>query len=325
MTQFENLKDTMLIRDRVYDALRREILSGGFAPGETLNILGLSKQMGVSCAPVREALNMLNKDGLVDLMPYKKASVAMGTDADYKAAFDLRLMLEPYALLQSIDMIPGSEIRAMELMKKVGIPNAENRFDDYPFQYSGGMRQRIVIAIALSCQPKILICDEPTTALDVTIQAQILKLIKDLQKEFGYTIVFITHDLGVVANIADRVAVLYAGQIVELGTVEDVFYDPRHPYTWAMLSSLPQLAQRNTELYSITGTPPSLYNKIVGDPFAPRNPYCLKIDTLQDAPMFKVSDTHYAKTWLLDPRAPKIEKPEIICNLHEKLVEAFNI
>ena len=218
-----------------------------------------------------------------------------------------------------------AKIRAIELMKKVGIPNAESRYDDYPFQYSGGMRQRIVIAIALSCQPKILICDEPTTALDVTIQAQILKLIKDLQKEFGYTIVFITHDLGVVANIADRVAVLYAGQIVELGTVEDVFYDPRHPYTWAMLSSLPQLAQRNTELYSITGTPPSLYNKIVGDPFAPRNPYCLKIDTLQDAPMFKVSDTHYAKTWLLDPRAPKIEKPEIICNLHEKLVEAFNI
>lgn len=218
-----------------------------------------------------------------------------------------------------------ARIRAIELMKKVGIPNAENRFDDYPFQYSGGMRQRIVIAIALSCQPKILICDEPTTALDVTIQAQILKLIKDLQKEFGYTIVFITHDLGVVANIADRVAVLYAGQIVELGTVEDVFYDPRHPYTWAMLSSLPQLAQRNTELYSITGTPPSLYNSIVGDPFAPRNPYCLKIDTLLDPPMFQVSETHFAKTWLLDPRAPKIEKPQAIQNLHEKLLAAFNI
>ena len=218
-----------------------------------------------------------------------------------------------------------ARIRAIELMKKVGIPNAENRYDDYPFQYSGGMRQRIVIAIALSCQPKILICDEPTTALDVTIQAQILKLIKDLQKEFGYTIVFITHDLGVVANIADRVAVLYAGQIVELGTVEEVFYDPRHPYTWAMLSSLPQLAQRNTELYSITGTPPSLYNSIVGDPFAPRNPYCLKIDTLKDAPMFQVSETHFAKTWLLDPRAPKIEKPEAIQNLHEKLLKAFNI
>ncbi len=215
--------------------------------------------------------------------------------------------------------------RALDLMKKVGIPNAENRYDDYPFQYSGGMRQRIVIAIALSCQPKILICDEPTTALDVTIQAQILKLLKDLQKEFNYTIVFITHDLGVVANIADRVAVLYAGQIVELGNVEEVFYDPRHPYTWALMSSLPQLAQRNTQLYSITGTPPSLYNKIVGDPFAPRNPYCLKLDTLMDAPMFRVTDTHYAKTWLLDPRAPKVEKPEIIQNIHEKLMKAFNI
>ena len=215
--------------------------------------------------------------------------------------------------------------RALELMRKVGIPNAESRFDDYPFQYSGGMRQRIVIAIALSCQPKILICDEPTTALDVTIQAQILKLIKDLQKEFGYTIVFITHDLGVVANIADRVAVLYAGQVVELGTVEEVFYDPRHPYTWALLSSLPQLAQRNTKLYSITGTPPSLYNQIVGDAFAPRNPYCLKIDTVVEPPMFKVSETHFAKTWLLDEKAPKIEKPEGIQDIHEKLVNAFNI
>ena len=215
--------------------------------------------------------------------------------------------------------------RAIVMMKKVGIPNAEARFDDYPFQYSGGMRQRIVIAIALSCQPKILICDEPTTALDVTIQAQILKLIKDLQKEFGYTIVFITHDLGVVANVADRVAVLYGGQVVELGTCEEVFYDPRHPYTWALLSSLPQLAQRNTKLYSITGTPPSLYNKIVGDSFAPRNPYCLKIDTLKEPPMFQVSETHFAKTWLLDPRAPKVEKPDIIQNIHEKLMDSFNI
>ena len=218
-----------------------------------------------------------------------------------------------------------ARLRALELMNKVGIPNAEHRFDDYPFQYSGGMRQRIVIAIALSCQPKILICDEPTTALDVTIQAQILQLLKDLQKEFGFTIVFITHDLGVVANVADRVAVLYAGQIVELGSVEEVFYDPRHPYTWALLSSMPQLAQKNTKLYSITGTPPSLYNKIVGDPFAPRNPYCLKIDTLEEPPMFQVTDTHYAKTWLLDPRAPKIEKPEIIQDIHGKLVKAFNI
>ncbi len=215
--------------------------------------------------------------------------------------------------------------RALDLMNKVGIPNAAARFDDYPFQYSGGMRQRIVIAIALSCQPKILICDEPTTALDVTIQAQILKLIKDLQREFNYTIVFITHDLGVVANIADRVAVLYAGQIIELGKVDEVFYDPRHPYTWALLSSLPQLAQKNTKLYSITGTPPSLYNQIVGDAFAPRNPYCLEIDTLLEPPMFQVTETHFAKTWLLDPRAPKLEKPEGIRDIHEKLMAAFNI
>ncbi len=215
--------------------------------------------------------------------------------------------------------------RAIELMHKVGIPKAEARFDDYPFQYSGGMRQRIVIAIALSCQPKILICDEPTTALDVTIQAQILELIKDLQKEFGYTIVFITHDLGVVANIADRVAVLYAGQVVELGTVEEVFYDPRHPYTWALLSSLPQLAQKDAKLYSITGTPPSLYNSITGDAFAPRNPYSMKIDTLVEPPMFQVSETHFAKTWLLDPRSKKVEKPEIIQDIHEKILATYHI
>ena len=215
--------------------------------------------------------------------------------------------------------------RAIAMMKKVGIPNAEKRFDDYPFQYSGGMRQRIVIAIALSCQPKILICDEPTTALDVTIQAQILDLLKKLQREFNYTIVFITHDLGVVANIADRVAVLYAGQIVEVGSVYDIFYDPRHPYTWALLSSLPQLAERHSKLFSIAGTPPSLYNSIVGDPFAPRNQYCMKIDTLKEPPMFRVSDTHYAKTWLLDPRSPKVEKPEAIQNIHEKLSIVSNI
>ncbi len=215
--------------------------------------------------------------------------------------------------------------RAIAMMKKVGIPNAEKRFDDYPFQYSGGMRQRIVIAIALSCQPKILICDEPTTALDVTIQAQILDLLKKLQREFNYTIVFITHDLGVVANIADRVAVLYAGQIVEVGSVYDIFYDPRHPYTWALLSSLPQLAERHSKLFSIAGTPPSLYNSIVGDPFAPRNQYCMKIDTIKEPPMFRVSDTHYAKTWLLDPRSPKVEKPEAIQNIHEKLSIVSNI
>ena len=213
--------------------------------------------------------------------------------------------------------------RTLDIMAKVGIPEPEKRFDDYPFEYSGGMRQRIVIAIALSCQPKILICDEPTTALDVTIQAQILRLIKDLQKELGFTTVYITHDLGVVANVAERVAVLYGGQIVELGTVEYIFYDPKHPYTWALLSSLPQLCEKGTDLFSIPGTPPSLYNKIVGDAFAPRNKYALAIDLVEEPPMFQISETHYAKTWLLDPRAPKTEAPKNIQNLHEKIKKTY--
>ncbi len=213
--------------------------------------------------------------------------------------------------------------RTLDIMAKVGIPDPEKRFDDYPFEYSGGMRQRIVIAIALSCQPKILICDEPTTALDVTIQAQIIRLIKDLQKELGFTTVYITHDLGVVANVAERVAVIYGGQIVEIGTVEDIFYDPRHPYTWALLSSLPQLCEKGTDLFSIPGTPPSLYNKIVGDAFAPRSQYAMAIDLKEEPPMFQVSDTHFAKTWLLDPRAPKTETPENIRNLHEKIQKTY--
>ena len=213
--------------------------------------------------------------------------------------------------------------RTIDIMGKVGIPDPEKRFDDYPFEYSGGMRQRIVIAIALSCQPKILICDEPTTALDVTIQAQILRLIKDLQKELGFTTVFITHDLGVVANIAERVAVIYGGQIIEIGTVEDIFYDPKHPYTWALLSSLPQLCEKGTDLFSIPGTPPSLYNKIVGDAFAPRNQYAMAIDLQEEPPMFQVSETHWAKTWLLDPRAPKTEAPVAIQNLHEKIAKTY--
>jgi len=210
---------------------------------------------------------------------------------------------------------------AIELMNKVGIDQAENRYDDYPFEYSGGMRQRIVIAIALACRPKILICDEPTTALDVTIQAQIIKLIKDLQKELGFTIVFITHDLGVVANVADRVAVMYAGQIIEYGTSEEIFYNPQHPYTWALLSSLPQLGIKGENLYAITGTPPSLFEKVVGDAFAPRNPYAMQIDFEEEPPIFMVTKTHYAKTWLLDPRAPKVQKPKVLENLHQRLID----
>ena len=213
--------------------------------------------------------------------------------------------------------------RTLDIMAKVGIPEPEKRYDDYPFMYSGGMRQRIVIAIALSCQPKILICDEPTTALDVTIQAQIIRLIKDLQHQLGYTTVYITHDLGVVANVAERVAVLYGGQIVELGTVEDIFYEPKHPYTWALLSSLTQLAEKGDDLFSIPGTPPSLYNKIIGDAFAPRNAYAMAIDRVKEPPMFQINDHHWAKTWLLDPRAPEVEPPKIIQNLHEKMLKSY--
>lgn len=212
---------------------------------------------------------------------------------------------------------------AIRLLGRVGIPEPEKRFNDYPFQYSGGMRQRVVIAIALACHPDILICDEPTTALDVTIQAQILNLIKDLKKEFGFTVIFITHDLGVVAEIADRVAVVYAGQIVELGTVDDIFYDPKHPYTWSLLSSLPQLGEKGENLYSIPGTPPSLFNEIKGDAFAPRNPYALAVDFVKEPPMFKVSLTHYAKTWLLDPRAGKTERPQIISEITERVAKIY--
>lgn len=211
---------------------------------------------------------------------------------------------------------------AIELMKRVGIPSAEDRFDEYPFMYSGGMRQRIVIAIALACRPKILICDEPTTALDVTIQAQIIQLIRDLSEEYGFTTIYITHDLGVVAKVADTVAVMYAGQVIEYGTAEEVFYDPRHPYTWGLLSSLPQLENGGDELLAIKGTPPSLFEKIKGDAFALRSDYAMKIDFEMEPPMFQVSDTHFAKTWLLHEKAPKVEPPKTIRNLHKKMQAA---
>ncbi|MEQ9764313.1 ABC transporter ATP-binding protein [Streptococcus jiangjianxini] len=208
---------------------------------------------------------------------------------------------------------------AIDYMESVGIPEAAKRFKEYPFQYSGGMRQRIVIAIALACRPDILICDEPTTALDVTIQAQIISLLKDLQAEYRFTTIFITHDLGVVASIADKVAVMYAGDIVEYGTVEDIFYDPHHPYTWSLLSSLPQLADETGVLFSIPGAPPSLYKPIVGDAFAPRSRYAMQIDFEEEAPKFYVNDNHWAKTWLLHPDAPDVDKPEMIQDLHSKI------
>ena len=205
----------------------------------------------------------------------------------------------------------------LEILADVGIDEPAKRYKQYPHEFSGGMRQRVVIAIAVACRPKVLICDEPTTALDVTIQAQILHLIRDLQKKYDLTTIYITHDLGVVANVADRVAVMYAGDIVEIGGCEEVFYDARHPYTWALLSSLPQLGVKGEPLYSIAGTPPNLFHEVQGDAFAPRNPHALKIDFVERPPYFDVSPTHKARTWLLDPRAPKVDPPEHIKHLKE--------
>ena len=210
--------------------------------------------------------------------------------------------------------------RAIKLMDEVGIPEARLRYRQYPFEFSGGMRQRIVIAIALSANPDILICDEPTTALDVTIQAQILELINRLKRERNLSIIFITHDLGVVANMADRIAVMYAGKIVEYGTAEEVFYNPQHPYTWALLSSMPDL-DTNEKLDAIPGTPPNMIYPPVGDAFAERNKYAMEIDYEMQPPMFEISPTHYAATWLLHPNAPKVEIPKIITERIKRMKE----
>ena len=219
--------------------------------------------------------------------------------------------------------LKGEEARriAIEILKDVGISDSERRYKQYPHEFSGGMRQRVVIATAVACNPNILICDEPTTALDVTIQAQILQLLKNLQDKYDLTIIYITHDLGVVANVADRIAVMYAGDIIELGSSEEVFFDPKHPYTWALLSSLPQLGVKGEELYSIKGTPPNLFKEIKGDAFAPRNPHALKIDFEKRPPYFEVTSTHKARTWLLDPRAPKVEPPPLIKKMREMYVK----
>lgn len=201
---------------------------------------------------------------------------------------------------------------AVELLEEVGITDPPRIMKSYPHQLSGGMRQRVVIAIALSGDPDILICDEPTTALDVTIQAKILSLIQNEQRTRGVSVIFITHNFGVVAKMADYIGVMYAGKIIETGTIVDIFYNPKHPYTWGLLSSVSEASDSDERLYTIPGTPPNLANEIVGDAFAPRNPYALNIDFKQEPPMFKISETHYAATWLADERAPKVKLPEII-------------
>lgn len=212
--------------------------------------------------------------------------------------------------------------KALNLLKLVGINDAEKNMKSYPHQLSGGMRQRVVIAIALACEPEVLICDEPTTALDVTIQAKILELIQDIQKKMGISVIYITHDLGVVAKVADYVAVMYAGKIVEKGNIEEIFYHPAHPYTWGLLSAMPDLETEDDRLYTIPGSPPNLLHGVPGDAFSPRNKYALKIDDKAEPPMFQITKTHYAATWLLDPRAPKVEMPEELAKRIERMVAA---
>lgn len=300
--------------------------------GETLAIVGESGS-GKSVAS-RALMGLLAKNGKITegSIEYNGEDLTQYSDSDFAKKIrgkeiamifqDPMTSLNPTMtigkqIMEGIILHQGlnkkeARLKALELIELVGISDPEIRFKQYPHQFSGGMRQRIVIAIALGCNPNVLIADEPTTALDVTIQAQIIELIKDIQKKTGVAVIFITHDLGVVANVADRVAVMYAGKIVEYGTVDEIFYNPKHPYTWGLLASMPSIDSGEKELFSIAGTPPNLLNPPKGDAFAPRNKWALDIDFEEEPPYFKISDTHYAATWLLDERAPQVETPAIV-------------
>lgn len=330
------------LRGRKLTAIRKCSLD--LYEGETLAIVGESGS-GKSVF-TKSFLGMTDANGKItsgsimyhgiDLAKYTKESEWM-TIRGKKIAMvmqDPMTSLNPLKkvgkqIQESIELNQGlkgeeAKKKAIEMLVKVGIPDPERRYNQYPHEFSGGMRQRVVIAIAVACHPEILICDEPTTALDVTIQAQILNLIRELQREFQMTVIYITHDLGVVANVADRVAVMYAGQIVEYGDVEEIFYDAWHPYTWALLSSLPQLGVKGQPLPTIEGTPPNLFNEIKGDAFAPRNRKPLAIDFVEEPPYFEITPTHKAKTWYLDPRAPKVEQPQAIKLLRENMKKEGN-
>ena len=273
----------------------------GMADGKPLRLSDLRTEKDWLRVRGRE-IAMVMQDPMTSLNPLKTIGAQI---------------MEAVALHQGLKGAAAKE-KTLEYLRDVGISDPEKRFKQYPHEFSGGMRQRVVIAIAVACSPKILICDEPTTALDVTIQAQILQLLKEMRFKYDLTIVMITHDLGVVANIADRVAVMYAGDIVEIGTADEIYYDSRHPYTWALLSSMPQMGVKGEDLFNIVGTPPNLFAEIRGDAFAPRNPQALKIDFVKRPPYFEVTPTHKAKTWLLDPRAPKIEPPAAVKMLREE-------
>jgi oligopeptide transport system ATP-binding protein len=325
------------LRGKALTAVRRASIQ--LRSGETLAVVGESGS-GKSVL-ARSFMGMLDRNGRVEsgTIRYRGVDLAtLKTEAQWLGIRGKRIAMifqDPMTALNPLKTV-GEQIReaaalhrgldrsdsralALDMLGKVGIQDAERRYRQYPHEFSGGMRQRAVIAAAIACGPEILICDEPTTALDVTIQAQILDLIKGLQRELGMSVLFITHDLGVVAKMADRIAVMYAGQVVEEGLSEEIFYDARHPYTWALLASLPQLGVKGEELFAIKGTPPSLFKEIKGDAFAPRNPLALKVDFEHEPPFFSVSPTHRAKTWLLDPRAPAMEVPDTVRRLRTRL------
>ena len=322
----QNVEIKFNLRGRVLTAVRGASLD--LYEGETLAIVGESG-CGKSVF-TKSFIGMLDKNGSVTdgKIYYRDEELtAFKTEAEWLKVRGKKIAMvfqDPMTSLNPVRTI-GEQItevitwhfgteheeakkEAIEILKRVGISDAEARYKQYPGEFSGGMRQRAVIATAIACRPEILICDEPTTALDVTVQAQILKLIKELQKELNMTVVYITHDLGVVANVADWVGVMYAGQIVEYGTVREIFHEAVHPYTRALLQSLPQLGIKGHDLYSIKGTPPNLFKEIKGDAFAPRNPEAMEIDYEEEPPVFNVSPTHYAKTWLLHPLAEEYRK-----------------
>ena len=331
----QNVEVTFSLRGKMLKAIRGASLD--LYEGETLAIVGESGS-GKSVF-TKLFVGMLDKNGKItggeihydgldltqlserEWLQIRGKRIAMVTQDPMTSLNPLKSIGKQ--IQESIEMHQGLRGKAAReetyrILEAVGIPDVKRRYKQYPHEFSGGMRQRVVIAIAVACKPQILICDEPTTALDVTIQAQILDLIRRLQKEQNMTIIYITHDLGVVANVADRVAVMYAGQIIEVGMANEVFFDPWHPYTWALLSALPQLGVKGEKLPAIDGTPPNLFNKITGDAFAPRNKHALNIDYLEEPPMYEITATHMAKSWLRDPRAPHLAQPEAIERLKEQ-------
>ena len=322
----KDVEITFSLRGKKLNAIRKCSLD--LYDGETLAIVGESGS-GKSVF-TKTFVGMLDVNGKITggSIMYEGRDMTKFTEKDWLGVRGKKIamvMQDPMTSLNPLKKIgkqiqesiehhqglKGAEAKkaAIEMLAKVGIPDPERRYEQYPHEFSGGMRQRVVIAIAAACRPQILICDEPTTALDVTIQAKILELIRSIQKERGISVIYITHDLGVVAKVADYVDVMYAGKIVETGTIDEIFYDPRHPYTWGLLSAMPDLDTADERLYTIPGSPPNLLHEKAGDAFAPRNKYALEIDDEIDPPMFKISDTHFAATWLLDPRAPKVEMP----------------